>query len=63
MRLHSDGHTEGDAAVRACWDADRLDLWRVGIRPAPDRLCTRHARKDEVLARAKRMAGRTGDLE
>jgi uncharacterized protein len=56
MRLHSDGHTEADAAIRACWDADRLDLWRVGIRPDAKRLCTQLARKTEVLARANRMA-------
>ncbi len=56
MRLHSDGHTEADAAICACWDADRLDLWRVGIRPAPDRLCTPHARQPHVLERADRMA-------
>ena len=56
MRLHSDGHTEADPALRACWDADRLDLWRVGIRPDPRRLCTAHARTPKVLARANRMA-------
>lgn len=56
MRLHSDGHTTGDAAVLACWDADRLDLLRVGIEPDPKRLCTAYARKKTVLARANRMA-------
>lgn len=56
MRLHSDGHTEGDAAVRACWDADRLDLARVGIRPHPSRLCTPHARRAPVIKTAVRMA-------
>lgn len=24
MRLHSDGHTTGEPAIAACWDADRL---------------------------------------
>ena len=38
--LHTDGLTEADPTVQACWDADRLDLFRVGIRPRPDRLCT-----------------------
>ena len=56
MRLHSDGHTEADAAIRACWDSDRLDLARVGIDPDPRRLCTKHARKLEVRVRANRMA-------
>ena len=56
MRLHSDGHTTGDATVLACWDADRLDLARVGIRPRADRLCTAHARSDGVIRDAVRMA-------
>jgi uncharacterized protein len=44
-RHHSEGFTEADATVQACWDADRLDLWRVGTRPDPDRLCTPAARQ------------------
>lgn len=47
-RSHTDGHTEGDATLQACWDADRLDLGRVGITPKPHRLCTDAAR--EILA-------------
>jgi uncharacterized protein len=43
-RLHTDGHLEGDATLQACWDADRLDLGRVGITPSPRRLCTDAAR-------------------
>jgi hypothetical protein len=35
MRLHSDRHTTGEPAILACWDADRLDLGRVGIEPDP----------------------------
>ena len=46
---HSEGYTEGDVTVRVCWDADRLDLGRVGINPKPDRLCTETARNDDVL--------------
>lgn len=56
MRLHSNGHTEADSAIRACWDADRLDLWRVGIQPHPRYLCTSHAKKTAVLGRANCMA-------
>lgn len=44
-RLHTDGHTTGDPTLLACWDADRLDLGRVGITPDPRRLCTDGARK------------------
>ena len=48
-RHHSDGMTDADITVQACWDADRLDLGRVGIRPHPDRLCTAAARDFELL--------------
>jgi uncharacterized protein len=41
---HTDGITEGEPTVQTCWDADRLDLWRVGIRPHDPRLCTEAAR-------------------
>jgi uncharacterized protein len=39
-RLHTHGHTTADPTMMTCWDADRLDLGRVGITPRPDRLCT-----------------------
>jgi uncharacterized protein len=39
-RLHTDGLVEGDPTLQACWDADRLDLGRVGIQPRPHLLCT-----------------------
>lgn len=39
-RGHSDGLIEADLRVLVCWDADRLDLGRVGIYPDPRRLCT-----------------------
>lgn len=52
MRLHSDGRVEGEPALRACWDADRLDLGRVGIRPAARFLCTDHARDPRTIAAA-----------
>jgi len=58
VRYHSDGLTEADVTVQTCWDADRLDLGRVGITPQPGRLCTRQARDPTLLetayARSKR---------
>lgn len=51
-RLHSDGRTEADLTVQACWDADRLDLGRVGIRPTAEYLCTHHAKRPEVIEAA-----------
>jgi len=41
---HTDGLMEGDVSLQTCWDADRLDLERVGIRPQANRLCTDAAR-------------------
>jgi uncharacterized protein len=60
MRLHSDGHTTGDVTVLACWDADRLDLGRVGITPHPRRLCTDPARHPDVIGNALRMSRGVG---
>jgi uncharacterized protein len=37
---HTDGLTEAHVTVQTCWDADRLDLGRIGIRPNPRYLCT-----------------------
>lgn len=39
-RLHTLRHRTEDATVNACFDADRLDLGRVGIIPNPDKMAT-----------------------
>ena len=54
--LHSDGHTIGEPAILACWDADRLDLARVGIELEPSRLCTEPARHAQTIDAAVRLA-------
>jgi len=41
---HTKGLTEADITVQTCWDADRLDLPRVGKYPVPERLCADAAR-------------------
>ena len=38
--FHTRGRTSNEPTVAACWDADRLDLGRVGIKPDPKRLST-----------------------
>jgi uncharacterized protein len=48
-RGHSDGLRHGSITVQTCWDADRLDLGRVGIRPHPDGLCTDAARDPAMI--------------
>jgi uncharacterized protein len=47
---HSDGKTHTDITIATCWDADRLDLMRAGIRPNPAYLCTEQARDPQFLA-------------
>lgn len=41
---HADGTVSSDPTVGVCWDADRLDLPRVGITPRPDLFSTESAR-------------------
>jgi len=54
---HTSGTVEGDRTVITCWDADRLDLWRCGIVPKPDRLCTETAKRPEVIEWAMKRSG------
>ncbi len=46
---HTSGLTAADRSVQVCWDSDRLDLLRVGIRPHPRLLCTEAAQDPGVL--------------
>jgi uncharacterized protein len=46
---HTDGLSDPDVTVQTCWDADRLDLGRVGVVPNPRYLCTAPARSPELL--------------
>src|SRR4051794_33972358 len=46
---HTHERTHPDVTIRTCWDADRLDLGRVGITPHPSRLCTEAARRPEMI--------------
>jgi uncharacterized protein len=48
-RDHSLGYRQANVTIQTCWDADRLDLGRIGIRPDPEYLCTRPARELEVI--------------
>lgn len=48
-RHHTFGRTEGDITVLTCWDADRLDMGRVGIVPRADKLCTPAARDRRMI--------------
>jgi uncharacterized protein len=39
-KYHNDGELSTDPTIGVCWDADRLDLTRVGITPDPRYLST-----------------------
>jgi uncharacterized protein len=47
---HTTGGVGPNSNVGVCWDADRLNLWRVGITPDPRFLSTEAARSKERIA-------------
>ena len=51
-KYHSDGLVEGDITIQTCWDSDRLELGRVGIKPLPERMCTEFAKRQDVIEEA-----------
>jgi uncharacterized protein len=44
IELHADGQVSNNATIGTCWDADRLDLGRVGIKPRAKMLSTEAAK-------------------
>lgn len=46
---HTGGRTDPDVTALTCWDADRLDLGRVGVVPAPRYLCTAAAKAPAMI--------------
>lgn len=54
---HASGGTSDDPTVGVCWDADRLNLWRVGARPEPRFLSTEPAKRRETIRWASAMEG------
>lgn len=55
---HTEERADADVTVATCWDADRLDLLRVGIHPSPRKLCTDAACDPAMLAWANDRAVR-----
>ena len=47
---HTHEKTHADITIQTCWDADRLDLGRVGIRPDPTYLGTTAARRPDTIS-------------
>jgi uncharacterized protein len=42
---HTDGLKTSDITIATCWDADRLDLTRLGIMPDPKRMGTAYGKR------------------
>ncbi len=53
--LHTAGHVSSDPTVGVCWDADRLNYWRVNCRPSPTLLSTEAARSLERIEWAREL--------
>ena len=53
---HTWGNTVADITVQTCWDADRLDLGRVGTIPDPMRPCTAAAQNRAMIEWAYRQS-------
>jgi uncharacterized protein len=47
---HTSGGVTAEPTIGASWDADRLNLWRVGIRPNAKWLSTATAKRAESIA-------------
>jgi uncharacterized protein len=54
---HTGGTVSDEPTVGACWDADRLNLWRVGMRPDPRWLSTNAAKQSDRIHAAGRFEG------
>lgn len=56
---HSMNITEAEITIQTCWDADRLDLGRIGIKPSARYLCTPAAKQPGTIEWAfRRSQGR-----
>ena len=56
---HSEDVTKAEITIQTCWDADRLDLGRIGIEPDPRYLCTPAAKEPDIIKWAfRRSQGR-----
>lgn len=56
-RLHTCGYMDGDPTILTCYDADRLDLGRVGLVVDPNKLCTDAARSLQKWANFRAVRG------
>jgi uncharacterized protein len=59
---HTSGRKHDDATIATCWDADRLDLGRVGIIPDPARMCTKLGREIAAAGTVERYLELNGEV-
>lgn len=45
IEFHASGRISQDITIGTCWDADRLDLGRVGINPSSNYMSTENAKR------------------
>lgn len=57
IRDHTGGRFSAIPTIACCWDADRLNLWRLGMRPDPAFLSTPAARTPEMISWARGLEG------
>ena len=50
---HADGLVSDDPTIGVCWDADRLDLWRLDMQPRAELLSSPAARSRDRIAWAR----------
>lgn len=55
--LHTASGPTKEPTHGTCWDADRLNLWRVGIEPSPSYLSTTEAKRPERIDWAYHLQG------
>jgi len=52
-RYHADGYTSDDPTTGACWDADRLCLWRGETEPVPSMMSTGPGKSESLILWAR----------
>lgn len=58
LELHNRGQTTDDPTIGACWDADRLDLVRLGVKPDAKFLSTSGAKHPNAVEAANTLLSR-----
>jgi uncharacterized protein len=56
---HTRGQLSQDPTLACCWDADRLNLWRIGVKPSAKYLSTETASQQPTIEAARRRLSKT----